>query len=210
MKRRQRKRQSQIADMGHGGAELGRRVEDPRESHSVEQSDRRAQPTAGRRAQPTASEKGIPNCRRESKRTERAVPTAGRDVRREQCLEERSWTDGELKVINAWQLIKNGKQGNTQSRLKRILVTISRKQASRKGSDTATTGGAANSYRSQKKPSRLQRRIPKNGKHEMEFEIQKVVRSPWRFKSRRIIAERKNKLQTVKKVTNSSSKLTPR
>ena len=83
MKRRQRKRQRQIADMEHGGAELGRRVEDPRESHSVEQSDRRAQPTAGRRAQPTAGEKGIPNCRRESKRTERAVPEENNVSKRE-------------------------------------------------------------------------------------------------------------------------------
>ena len=75
-----------------------------------------------RRAQPTASEKSTTNSTREEhnqqhariKRTERAVPTAVLDVRREQCLEERSWTDDEkqrriLKVINAWQQNKNGR-----------------------------------------------------------------------------------------------------
>ena len=43
MKRRQRKRQSQVAEKEHRGEELGRgRVEDLRESHSAEQSDRSA------------------------------------------------------------------------------------------------------------------------------------------------------------------------
>ena len=60
MKRSQRKRQSQIAEMEHRGEELGRRrVGDPRESHLAEQSDKRAQPTA--------DEKNIHNSRRESK-----------------------------------------------------------------------------------------------------------------------------------------------
>ena len=63
MKRSQRQRQSQIAEKEHRGEELGRRrVEDLRESHSAEQSDRRAQPTA--------SEKSIPNSRGESKEQE--------------------------------------------------------------------------------------------------------------------------------------------
>ena len=35
----------------------------------------------------------------------------------------------------------------------------------------------ANSYRSLKKPGRLQRRIPKDEKHEMEVEIEKVVKA---------------------------------
>ena len=56
-----------------------------------------ATPEANNRQKSTA------NIRREEhsqqqeriKRTERAVPTAGRDVRGEQCLEERSWTDDE-------------------------------------------------------------------------------------------------------------------
>ena len=43
VKRSQRKRQSQIAEKEHESEELGRRpVEDPRESHSAGQSDRRA------------------------------------------------------------------------------------------------------------------------------------------------------------------------
>ena len=60
MKRSQRKKQRQIAEMEHRGEELGRRrVEDLRESHSAERCDRTAQPTAG--------EKSIPNSRGESK-----------------------------------------------------------------------------------------------------------------------------------------------
>ena len=61
MKRSQRKRQSQIAEMDNRGEELGRRrVEDLRESHSAEQQQ-------AKRAQPTAGEKSISNIRGESK-----------------------------------------------------------------------------------------------------------------------------------------------
>ena len=71
MKRGQRKRQSQIAEKEHRGEELGRRrVEDPRESHSTEQSDRKAQPTAGEKSTVNSSQqqqKSIPNSRGESK-----------------------------------------------------------------------------------------------------------------------------------------------
>ena len=42
--------------------------------------------------------------------------------------------------------------------------------------DTETTGNAAKSYRSLKKPGRLQQRKPKNEKHEMEVEIEVVAR----------------------------------
>ena len=81
MKRSQRKRQRQISEMEHRGEELGRRrVEDLRESHSTEQSDRRS--TANRRREEHTEQQW------RIKRTDRAVPTAGRDVRREQCLEE--------------------------------------------------------------------------------------------------------------------------
>ena len=60
MKKSQRKRQSQRAEKEHRDEELGRqRAEDLRKYHSADQSDRRAQPTAG--------EKSTANSRRESK-----------------------------------------------------------------------------------------------------------------------------------------------
>ena len=57
--------------------------------------------------------------------------------------------------------------------MKRRLESISRQQPSRKGSDTETTGVAANRYRSLKKPGRLPRRKPKN------------ENMRWRLRSRR-------------------------
>ena len=56
------------------------------------------------------------------------------------------------------------------------------------------TGGAANSYRSLKKPGGLQRRKPKNEKHEMEVENKKSKLSL----QLRLLTER-NKLHTTKK-----------
>ena len=45
------------------------------------------------------------------------------------------------------------------------------------GCDTETTGVAANRCRSLKDPCQLQRRFPKNEKHEMEIEIEKVAKA---------------------------------
>ena len=65
--------------------------------------------------------------------------------------------------------------------------------------DTETTEGTANSYGSLKKPGRLQRRIPKNEEHEMEVEIEKVVKAQKEEPSLqvRLLTER-NKLHTKK------------
>ena len=57
------------------------------------------------------------------------------------------------------------------------------------GRDTKTTEGKANSYRSLRKPGRLQRRIPKK-KHEMEVEIEKVVKAQKEVQSAAEIADR--------------------
>ena len=58
------------------------------------------------------------------------------------------------------------------------------------GRDTETTEGTANSYRSPKKPGRLQRRIPKNEKHEMEVEIENLVKAHKEAQSVAEIADR--------------------
>ena len=49
----------------------------------------------------------------------------------------------------------------------------------KKRCDTETTEGARHSNRSLKKPGRLQQRKPKNEKHEMEVEIERVVKAHW-------------------------------
>ena len=62
--------------------------------------------------------------------------------------------------------------------MKRKLKFRNRKMPSlKRESDTETTEGARHSYRSLKKPGRLQQRKPKNEKHEMEVEIEKVVKA---------------------------------
>ena len=96
MKRSQRKRHDDDEQKIYENVAQQNKVT---EEHSQQQAEEHSQQQA-RRAQPTAGEKSIPNSRREEhtqqqeriKRTERAVPTAGQDVRREQCLKERSWT----------------------------------------------------------------------------------------------------------------------
>ena len=62
------------------------------------------------------------------------------------------------------------------------------------GRDTETTEGTANSYRSLKKPGRLQRRIPKDEKHEMEVEIEKVVKAQKEAHSAAEIADREEQI----------------
>ena len=79
MKRSQRKRQSQIADKEQRGKDEQRiyekRTQLKKETKTCQEAEEHTQQQV------------------RIKRTARAVPTAGRDVRGEQCLEERSWID---------------------------------------------------------------------------------------------------------------------
>ena len=59
--------------------------------------------------------------------------------------------------------------------------------------------GTANRYRSLKKPGRLQRRIPKNEKHEMEVEIEKVAKAQKKVLSAVEIADRGEQIAHNKK-----------
>ena len=70
--------------------------------------------------------------------------------------------------------------------------------------DTETTEGAANSYRSLKKPGRAQRRIPKNEKHEMEVEIEKVVKAQTEAQSAAEIADREEQIAHNKESRTTS------
>ena len=62
------------------------------------------------------------------------------------------------------------------------------------GRHTETTEGTANSYRSLKKPDRLQRMIPKHEKHEMEVAIGKVVKAPKEAQSAAEVAHREEQI----------------
>ena len=120
MKSSQRKRQRQIAEKEHRGEELGRRrVEDPRESHSTEQSDRKS--VANSRQMSTA------NSRREvhsQQQARSAYPTAGENQKeqKEQCqLQAETYEENnvlkkevgpmtrnkDMKVVDAWQQNRN-------------------------------------------------------------------------------------------------------
>ena len=78
------------------------------------------------------------------------------------------------------------------------------------GCDTETTGGAANSNRSLKKPGRLQRRKPKNEKHEMEVEIEKVVKAQTEAQSAAEVADREEQIAHKESRTTSSGRRTRR
>ena len=80
-----------------------------------------------------------------------------------------------------------------------------------KGLDTGTTEGTANSYRSLKKPGRVQRSIPKNEKHEMEVEIEKVVKAQKEAPSAAEVADREDHIAHNKEsMTTSSTRRTRR
>ena len=66
------------------------------------------------------------------------------------------------------------------------------------GCVTETTGGAANSYRSLKQPGRLQRRKPKNEKHEMEVEIEKGVKAQKEAQSAAEVADKEEQISLNK------------
>ena len=83
---------------------------------------------------------------------------------------------------------------------------MSRKQPSRKGSDTETIEGAANSYRSPKKPGRPQRKKPKNEKHEIEVEIEKVVKAQKEAQSVAEVADREEQSAHHKESRATSSR----
>ena len=76
-----------------------------------------------------------------------------------------------------------------------------------KARDTGTTEGTANSYRTLKKPGRLQRRIPKNEKHEMEVEIEKVIKAQEETQSPAEIADRGNKICTTKEAGQRAARV---
>ena len=71
------------------------------------------------------------------------------------------------------------------------------------GCDTETT--AANSYRSLKKPGRLQRRIPKNEKHKMEVEIELVAKAQKEAQSAAETADRDQQIAHNKESRTTSS-----
>ena len=73
-----------------------------------------------------------------------------------------------------------------------------------KGCATEKTGGAANSCRSLKKPGRMQRRKSKNEKHEMEVEIEKIVKAQNEAQSAVEVADIKWKLNSRSFVMLSS------
>ena len=74
-----------------------------------------------------------------------------------------------------------------------------------KGRDTETTEETANSFRSLKKPGQLQRRFPKNEKHEMEVEIEKVVKSQKEVQSAAEMADREEQIAHNKESRITSS-----
>ena len=79
------------------------------------------------------------------------------------------------------------------------------------GRDTETAEGKANNYRSLKKPGRLQRGIPKNEKHEVEVEIEKVVKAQKEAQSTAEIADREEQNAHNKESrTSNSTRRTPR
>ena len=85
-------------------------------------------------------------------------------------------------------------------RLKRRLKLRSRKQPSWKGGDTGTTtGGAANSYRSLKKPGRLQRRKPKNENMRWRLRSRRLSRLKRKLSLQLRLLTERNKLHTTKK-----------
>ena len=75
-----------------------------------------------------------------------------------------------------------------------------------KKGDTGTTEGAANIYRSLKKPSRLQRRIPKNEKHVMEVKIERVVKAQKKAQSADEMADREEQIAHNKESRTTSSR----
>ena len=64
----------------------------------------------------------------------------------------------------------------------------------------------ANSYRSLKKPGRLRRRKPKNEKHEMEVEIEKVVKAQKEAQSAAEVADREEQIAHNKESRTTSSR----
>ena len=73
------------------------------------------------------------------------------------------------------------------------------------GRDTETTEGTANSCRSLKKAGRLQRRIPKNAKHAMKVEIEKVVKAQKEVQSAAEITDREEQVAHNKESKTTSS-----
>ena len=73
------------------------------------------------------------------------------------------------------------------------------------GRDTETTERTANSYRSLQKPGRMQRRIPKNEKHEMDVEIEKVVKAQKEAQPAAEIADREEHIARNKESRTTSS-----
>ena len=105
----------------HRGEELGRRrVEDPRESLSPEQNDRRAQPTAG--------EKSTANSRRQ----EHSQQQAKIKEQKEQCqLQAKTYEENNVSKKEVGPMTRNkDKHENTKIRLERRLKLRSRKQPS--------------------------------------------------------------------------------
>ena len=74
------------------------------------------------------------------------------------------------------------------------------------GCDTETIGHAANSYRSLKKQGRLQRRKPKNEKHEMQVEIEKVVKAQKEAQSAAEVADREEQIAYNKESRATSTR----
>ena len=138
MKRSQRKRQCQIAEMEHRGEELRRRrAEDLRESHSTEQSDRRAQPTAAENSTANSRQKSIPNSRGESKEQKeqcqlQAETYEENNVSKKEVgpMTRNKDTESHRRMAAEQDLKVAEKAGEHQLRLERRLKLRSRKQPS--------------------------------------------------------------------------------
>ena len=189
--------------MERRGEDLGRRrVEDLRECHSAEQS--------GRRAQPTAGEKNIPNSRGESKE------------QKEQCqlqsetYEENNVTKKGVRPMTRNKDTESHQHIATVQELKvaekakehqvEIETEIEVEKAESSRVEREVTGGVANSDRSLKKPGRLQRRKPKNEKHEMEVEIEKVAKAQKEAQSAAEVADREEQMAHNKESRKTSSR----
>ena len=75
-----------------------------------------------------------------------------------------------------------------------------------KGSTQKQQEVTANSYRSLKKPGRLQRRKPKSEKHEMEVETEKAVKASKEAQSAAEVTDREAQIAHNKESMTTSSR----
>ena len=200
--REQRQNHSRGEVNERGNARLQERITWTTTSGRSQQQAEEHSQQQGRKAQPTARQKSIPKSRREQhsqQQARRAYPKAG-----EKSIPNSRRESKERKG----QCQLQGETYEENSVSKKVVGPMTRNKAAESHQRMAaeTTEGAVNSCRSLKKPGRLQRRFPKNEKHEMEGEIEKVVKAQKEARSAAEVADREEHIAHNKESRATSSR----